>query len=148
MNRPASPGVSFPLATRLSVCCCSSTRPRSPRSSTMILKPPARPRPDTAGGGKTFTSASGTSAANRLRSVAMMASAVRSGDLPLVEIVENDEHRAEVRAIGAEHERVAGDGIHVLDAGRFHDDLLDRGHGVARSARRWSASGICTLATR
>ena len=38
------------------------------------------------------------------------------GSSPLVERIENDEHRAEVRAVGPEHERHAGDADGVGDA--------------------------------
>ncbi len=47
---------------------------------------------------------------------AAMASAVRSGIAALGEIVEHDVHRAEVRGVGAEDQRLAGNAHRVRDA--------------------------------
>ena len=57
-NRPASAG-SFRLAAiRFCVCWYSSLKPRSPRSSICMRKPPIVPRPITGGGGNTAMYAS------------------------------------------------------------------------------------------
>ena len=44
---------------------------------------------------------------------------------PLVERIEHDEHRAEVRAVGLLHEGIAGHGDRVGHAGRVAGDLVD-----------------------
>ena len=56
-----------------------------------------------------------------------MASAVSAGAAALVESLEHDVHRAEVRAVGVQQERLAGDADRVRDARRLAGDLLDRG---------------------
>ena len=55
----------LPSATTLSATSCSASRPVSPRSSIMILKPPAVPRPSTGGAPKTLTRPSVTSSCER-----------------------------------------------------------------------------------
>ena len=61
--------------------------------------------------------------------------------LPPVEIVQDHEHRAEVGAVAAQQERLAGNLESVLNAGRLQDDLLGPGHRLAvRSAEALSGS--------
>ena len=77
-----------------------------------------------------------------------MASAVRLRIVPLVEVVEDDEHGAEVGAVGAEHERLARDDQSVLDAGRVQDDLLGLVHHLLRCAPPRRRSGNWALMSR
>ena len=51
------------------------------------------------------------------------------------EILQDDEHRTEVGAVGTQHERVTSDGVDVLDAGGLHRDLFDTRDDVTRSSR-------------
>ena len=55
----------------------------------------------------------------------MIAVSRRSGLLPLLERVEDDEHRGEVGAVGRLHERQAGDGHRMSHARVCASDLLD-----------------------
>ena len=61
------------------------------------------------------------------RSWFMIAVSRSSGFLPLVEGVQHDEHRGEIRAVGLQQKRTAREGHRVGDAGRPAGDLLDLG---------------------
>ena len=52
---------------------------------------------------------------------------------PLIERLEDDEHRGEVRTVGLQEKRDPGDGDRVRDARRFVGDFFDQGDGVTRS---------------
>ena len=111
-------GVAFPLVDdAVSATDCSASRPMSPRSSITILKPPAVPRPSTGGAPKTLMSAVvDLVAGSRPAEPAAIASPERLGLGPVVEVVEHHVHRAEVRGVGVEQDRLAGDGHRVADA--------------------------------
>ena len=100
----------------------------SPRSSTMILKPPAVPRPSIGGAPSTLTSPSLISCLELglQRGGDGLAGKARGG--AAVEVVEHHVHRAEVRGVGAQQDRLAGDGHGVLHAGVLVGQLLDAVH--------------------
>ena len=76
-----------------------------------------------------------------------MASARQVGRSPLVERIENDEHRAQVRAVGPQHEGQAGDADGVGHALCFADDPV--GRAIAASVRSSEAeSGSWIAANR
>ena len=72
-------GPSAVFRIRPSVCFCKATRPRSPRSSTMNLNPPAVPRPGIADAPSTVNWASGTFSAQALLRLFMIAVSRSSG---------------------------------------------------------------------
>ena len=86
-----------------------------------------------------------TSRWQRSRSVAAMASAVRLRPAPLGELVEQDVHRAQVRGVGAEDQRLAGDAHGVRHAGVWWTIVSMLGHHAARCARTEAESGNCTF---
>ena len=73
------PGTFCSFWIRPSVCCCKATRPRSPRSSTMNLNPPAMPRPGIGDAPSTVNWASGTFSAQALLRLFMIAVSRSSG---------------------------------------------------------------------
>ena len=128
-----------------------SARPRPPRSSTMSLKPPAVPRPGIGDVPNTVTWASLTfgESAHALRQRRHDGRVAQLGILPLVERVQDDEHRREVGAVGLEQER------HARHADRVRHALASRCGRSDRppSAPPWSVpatheSGIWTLTMR
>ena len=119
---------SLPCCMRLSVCACRAAGPSLLRSSIMTRKPPAVARPRTGGGPKHDRHASSTSSESRRWSVATIASAVSCRLAALVERLEHDEHRAQVRTVGAQHERQAGDADRMGDAFGCADDVVGVGH--------------------
>ena len=103
-------------------------RPLSPRSSMMILKPPAVPRPSTGGAPKTFTRPSLISSWNVAWSVAAIASpesprAVRSWKSSSMTYM-----APKFGALALKQDRLAGDGHGVLDARGLAGDFLDAMH--------------------
>ena len=102
----------------------------------MSLKPPATLRPGIGDAPNTVTSASLTCSAHVLPQPGHDGRVAQLGTLPLVERLEDDEHRAEVGAVGLQQERHAGDGDGVRHARRLAGDLLDLGHGVLGALQR------------
>ena len=78
LNTPCNSRVWLARALIRSPTFCSSFRPRLPRSSMMILKPPVVPRPSTGGAPNACTIAPRTAVRQRLTMAAPMAVAVRS----------------------------------------------------------------------
>ena len=54
----------------------------------------------------------------------------------LVKLVEHDVHRAEVRRVGPQQQRLPGDGHRVTDAGNVAGQFLDRVHRLCGSCQR------------
>ena len=74
------------------------------------------------------TSASSTSCRHRLLSLAAMASAVSVVAVSLVKLVEHHVHRAEVRGVGAQQQRLARDADRMGHAGYLAGDLARSVH--------------------
>ena len=112
------------------------------------LKPPVVPRPSIGGAPKADTTAPRTSRWQRV--------AQRRGDgvgrqlraAALVELLEHHVHRAQVRGVGVEDQRLAGDAHRVRDPGRLAGDLSRSAPSRCRSARTEAESGSCTFSSR
>ena len=113
----------------------------------MILNPPAVPNPSSGGAPSTLTSPSLISSCSRRCKVDRQGVARESRRQPLVEFIEHHVHGAEIRGVGIEQDRLAGDGHRVADAGRVQRDLLDA--RITSSVRPTEAeSGSCRLTSR
>ena len=88
-------------------------------SWTMILKPPAVPRPSTGGARRCSRSPAALPSEVAPASRAAMASLDSVRRTRSLEIVEHQVQRAEVGGVGVEQDRLAGDGDGVLDARAF-----------------------------
>ena len=129
----------------------------------MTLKPPALPRPSTGGAPKTATW--------RFLHFAVAGGSQLRGDgvgrhlaaVAMVELLEDDVHRAEVRADGVLHDRLAGDRDRVGDArdaaARSARLIVARASSPSpRATSTWAMtacvrssdaeSGSCTLTSR
>ena len=95
--------------------------------------PPDVPNPRTGGAGRTMNLASLIPSCSFCRSSSAIASAFRSRCL---ERLENDEHRAQVRAVGPQHERYAGNPHHVGDPLDAADDLVRLVHHLVGALQR------------
>ncbi len=121
-SRPAS-------STIFSPTCCRAGRPLSPRSSMMILKPPAVPRPSIGGAPKhVHQPVLDLLPGNRPASGRRWPRRKGPRAARLVEVVEHHVHGAEVRGVGAQQDRLAGDGHGVLHAGVLVGQFLDAVH--------------------
>ncbi len=112
-----------------------------PRSSIMILNPPAVPRPSIGGAAKTVTTASRMCFRHRARIWPAMASPVNFSPTALLERPQHHVHRAEVGSVGPQQQRLARDAHRVLyacDAGKprrlglvaAHQPIDVRHHGL------------------
>ena len=110
LNRPTEPGLLVAGGGEAVGRCLQRRRARGRRGRrTISLKPPALPRPST-GGGAEDGDRRLLDFAGSTRPAASRRSRRRSGPAPCrcVELVEDDEHRAEVRADGVLHDRLPG----------------------------------------
>ena len=143
---------SFPSLDRFSTSFWSAVEPRSPRSSIMSIQPPARPTPRTGGGPKIAMLASGMAwpqLASQLVHDGFVIEVGRGGLLlqapeppppvldrecepagirPVLELIERDEHRAEVRPERVQEQRLAGESHGGRHAGSPGGDLTDLPH--------------------
>jgi len=90
----------------------------------MILMPPAVPSPSIGGAPKMLTIALGTCRLNSSFSASASFSADSDGIAAILEVVEHQIHGAEVGRVGAQEDRLPGDGDGVLDPRRLEGDFL------------------------
>ena len=117
---PAVPGPALPLLDDRLARRLRRVRPLSPRSSTIDLEPAGGPQSvDRRGAEDVDQPVGDLLAGSRSASGAAIASPERPGRGALVEVVEHHVHRAEVRRVGAEQDRLPGDGHRVRHARRL-----------------------------
>ena len=77
-----------------------------------------------------------------------MASAVNVGAVAAAELVEHDVERAEVRGVGPQQQRLAGDADRVGHARHLAGHLLDVAASPVRVRSAEAPSGSCTFTSR